>query len=96
VTATNPNYEAIRQLDDKLASLEKYYEVKTAVVSNATAADPLIAHIDGFDLMEWGYLVRELKSLSECPVPPGFSYAIMSRSNPEPLQVGEYERSVAA
>lgn len=96
MTAANPNYEAIRQLDEKLASLEKLYEVKTAVVCNATAADPQVAHIDSFDLMEWGYLVRERKSLSDSSVPPGFSYAIIRRSNPEPLEAGEYEGSVAA
>jgi hypothetical protein len=96
VTATNPNHEAIREIDEKIENLVNFYDVTTEVIESCSSDDARVAHIDGFDLMEWRYLLRERASLLTSPEPTNFCYQVTSPVKESELHVGEYEEKVAA
>lgn len=95
MTTANQNSDAIREIDEKLQGLQDYYDLSTEVVKNVDADDVRLAHVDGFDLMEWAYLIRERASLETPDGPTNFSYRYKSPRE-SVLKVGEYERKVAA
>lgn len=88
--------ETLKQIEEKLNRLQEHYGITTQALLEAAEDDPRLADVDGFDLIEWHYLVRQRESLLS-DTQGVFLYSVYSSSeeiDSKPLI--EYEELVAA
>ena len=67
--------DALRDAKAELSLLEEQYAVTTQEVMEAQQGDPILAKIDGFDLIEWEFRFDQVKTLEKRNYHAHYTYA---------------------